>query len=705
MSENDSFEKALEKLSPQQQKIVAQILENLDDGRLVWRRGWNAESLRDSFGAPHNPVTGTVYQGLNAWWLASQGYSDPRWLTFNQITEKSYSFKKNADGSSIAKGKGVGIEFYSAYDKLAKKPFDKDDPEFVKLSREEQLKYFRENVTFPRKNYTVFNASLIDGIEPFKVTEEDKLKRNETVERIFAYSEAPISYDGGVRVYYSPSADSIHLPPRASFVSSEELYGTGLHEIGHSTGHGSRLKRDLSGSFGSKSYAREELVAEFSSTLMSVTYGVVMSREHIENHAAYIQSWAKDIRENPQILIDAIRDAQKIASYINDRVNTQEKNKDDGERLNEKPTTSDAAPILAAEVLSPKGVSDITGIPLETAPSISGAVHRPVWIEAKAKKRLSDIEANVPSEMKALPNWCAFNAQFVKGDPNAASEKDRQSHHKKLIWDCNQSGVKKWASSIDPSTWTTFDKALAYAKANACDGLSFALTKESRIFCVDLDGVKTDGKYSPLAWEISNNSHGTYAERSVSGNGLHFFGLKDNSFDTHPVFNGSMGNKSADGKFELYDNSRFMSITGDIFINAKKRLAAFTENDKLIAVAKSRLSEKQAVTSSFTQRSSYFSQSMNEVIERIRKSKMAYDFNALYSGQDIYNDHSRSDMRLCGIAAFFSGGDAAVTRDIFVSSGLYRGDEKSKSYVERTVANAVKNTVTQIKPPKNSGLG
>jgi len=697
MSEKNNFDAALEKLSPQQQKIVTQILENLENGQLAWHKGWNADNLRDSFGASSNPITGTVYGGLNAYYLASQGYQDPRFVTFNQMHEKGWRLKTADDGSSLAKGTGLQVEFFSAYDKLTKKPFDKTSETFAELSPEEQIKYFRENISFPRKSYTVFNASLIDGIEPFKITEEDKLKRNETMERVISSAEAPISYDGSNKAFYRPGTDTVHLPPRAAFVDAEELYGTALHEIGHSTGHPTRLNRDMSGGFGSAKYAQEELRAEFSSALMSIQYGVVLSSEHIANHAAYIQSWQSFIRENPQTLIEAIRDAQKIASYISDRVNAAEQTKSE-----QKLTPSSVAPLGSKEVISPKAVSDNAGIPLPIADGVSMGTQEknlektgvPAWIVQKRIKALTNIEANVPPEMRDVAAWCAFNSAF-----------DRESgKYKKSIWDCNNTDGKRWAKSNDPTTWTTFEKALAYAKANGCDGLSFALTKSSRIFCIDLDDAKTDGKYSALAWEVSNNARGTYAERSVSGKGLHFFGIKGGSLDTHPIFNGTMGNKSADGKFELYDSARFMSVTGDIFTHAKKNLATFSENDKLVAVAKGQLSEKQATVA--TQRTaSLSSANANEVIERIRKSKTAREFDSLYSGQDLFGDRSRSDMRLCGIVAFFSGGDVNITREIFTESGLFRGNEKSKSYVDRTVSRAVENTRTQIKPPKGSGQG
>jgi antirestriction protein ArdC len=321
---------AASSLTQLQQNVVKQIVENLESGgTLTWRKGWDVAKVIESFGAPQNALSGATYNGINALWLAmkgaERGYADPRWLTFNQMRDKGLRFGKDA------KGQGVPIEFTTLYDKTTKTDFDKSRPAFTAMQREEQIAYFRENVRRVVKQYTVFNATLVDGIEPYKVTPGQIAERNAAIEGIIAHSAAPVSFDGGDRAYYSPSSDSIHLPPRAAFADPAVLYGTALHEIGHSTGAQSRLARDLSGRPGTESYAQEELVAELSSALCQATYGVTLSPEHIQNHAAYIQHWQQLLTDKPEALAKAIKEAGKVYEYVNEHYalaaseNTKEK--------------------------------------------------------------------------------------------------------------------------------------------------------------------------------------------------------------------------------------------------------------------------------------------------------------------------------------------------------------------------------------------
>ena len=131
-------------------------------------------------------------------------------------------------------------------------------------------------------------------------------------------------YDGNGRNFYSLLSDDIHLTERAAFKSDEFFYNAALHERAHSTGHSSRLNRNLSGTFGSKAYAREELVAELSSVLIAAELGLDHSERVIENSAEYVRSWAKDIREDPQTLIDAVFDASRATDYVCDRERQRE---------------------------------------------------------------------------------------------------------------------------------------------------------------------------------------------------------------------------------------------------------------------------------------------------------------------------------------------------------------------------------------------
>lgn len=94
---------------------------------------------------------------------------------------------------------------------------------------------------------------------------------------------------------------------------------TALHELSHSTGHQTRLCREMSGFFGSDRYAYEELVAEMSSCFMGAELQIEADESQIDNHKAYVQNWVQGIREKPDVLVHAIKDAQDAASYMDGR--------------------------------------------------------------------------------------------------------------------------------------------------------------------------------------------------------------------------------------------------------------------------------------------------------------------------------------------------------------------------------------------------
>lgn len=154
--------------------------------------------------------------------------------------------------------------------------------------------------------------------------------RNDRAEAILDYwdkNEAKIVY-GGSRAFYRTDTDEVHLPERADFKSTQEFYSTALHEIGHSTGHESRLNRDLSGRFGSEDYAMEELRAEIASIFMEQDLEIEPSEGRLQNNAAYIQSWKEEIKENPNALFTAITDADKIAKYVSGKEQAYRQTKD-----------------------------------------------------------------------------------------------------------------------------------------------------------------------------------------------------------------------------------------------------------------------------------------------------------------------------------------------------------------------------------------
>ena len=126
-------------------------------------------------------------------------------------------------------------------------------------------------------------------------------------------SGARISHSAGDRAFYRPSTDSITLPEKSQFESADRYYATALHELGHWTGHPSRLDRDLAHPFGSEGYAKEELRAEISSMIVGDELGI---GHDPEQHAAYVGSWIKALQDDPLEIFRASSDAEKIHDYV-----------------------------------------------------------------------------------------------------------------------------------------------------------------------------------------------------------------------------------------------------------------------------------------------------------------------------------------------------------------------------------------------------
>ena len=298
-----------DKVNEVRDSMIQAILARIESDPLNWTAGWNKTN-----NIPVNGKTGTSYHGLNSVYLylisEKHGYNDPRWVTFNQAKEL---------GASIRKGeKSSPVLFYELYDKLTKKAYDPKTTQ--NMSEDERAEYEFDNVRRVLKFYRVFNAAQCEnfperGQEP-TMTEEERENQNALIETIIANSAAPITYDGGDKAYYQTSTDSIHLPAIEKFHSMQDSYATALHEIAHSTGHASRLNRDLSGMFGTPEYATEELRAELACVFMQIEHGIAIEGKHIENHAAYVQSWLEAAKTDPTAFYRAVRDAGKIADYV-----------------------------------------------------------------------------------------------------------------------------------------------------------------------------------------------------------------------------------------------------------------------------------------------------------------------------------------------------------------------------------------------------
>lgn len=290
----------------ERKKLVEKIIENMQNGDIFFKKGWDVSLLR-----PQNPVSEVMYLGGNRLKLGVEAlindYKDPRWVTFNQATSKGWKVKKGEKGTKCEKW-------------IFTKTVKERNEETGKIE-EVEIKLDKPVVNY----FTVFNAEQIEGIPPLNLLKTDKEQSFEIAESFIASSECPIKELAQEQAYYSPSEDEIVLPLREAFKSKEAFLRTTLHEMGHSTGHPDRLNRDLSGAFGSKSYAKEELVAELCSIFTQARLNIKLEGEHFNDHTAYIKSWIEVLQNDPSELFRAAAKAETASKRLYDNYLEREK--------------------------------------------------------------------------------------------------------------------------------------------------------------------------------------------------------------------------------------------------------------------------------------------------------------------------------------------------------------------------------------------
>lgn len=295
--------------SKTREQLVKMYLYALKENKIPWRERWYSDLNK-------NGVTNTEYRGVNQLILSyvayKEKYKDNRWLTYKQIKENNYKITN-------AKGKGVPIEFWSVYD--IKNKIRLDFPTYEKIIEKtpERKKDFK---VFCNTTY-VFNASLIEGIKPNEKNNRNTIPTNIYFKRLI--SKLHIEYiEEGNKAYYIPSKDTIVLPPSSKFFDKYSYYATQLHELSHATGHSSRLNRNLNNQ-NKKDYAREELIAEISSSFLMQKLNVKVHEDDYNNHKSYIQSWILLLEDKPNELFKAVGEANKICDYLDSKVKNKEK--------------------------------------------------------------------------------------------------------------------------------------------------------------------------------------------------------------------------------------------------------------------------------------------------------------------------------------------------------------------------------------------
>lgn len=288
------------------QQFADELIKKIEANEAPWQKGW-VSGLGDILPVNHQ---GKPYRGNNLIDLMmvaqAKGYNDNRWYTFNNA--KDY-------GGHVRRGeKGTVISFFSRT-KTENKKDEQGNTIYDKDGKPEKVTYVLDRPIVTTA--VVFNAEQIEGLPPRTLTtpmsEWERIERAEVIVKGIESQGVTIEHRLGDGAYYSPTDDKIVMPDRGQFPTPDAYYATLLHEIGHATGHESRLNRDLSGGFGSESYAKEELRAEIASMIVGeqLQIGYDPSQHH-----AYLKSWVKVIKEDPKEILRAVKDADAISEYV-----------------------------------------------------------------------------------------------------------------------------------------------------------------------------------------------------------------------------------------------------------------------------------------------------------------------------------------------------------------------------------------------------
>lgn len=294
------------------EEVTARIIAELEAGTFPWAQPWGAGPANAALGLPRNAATGKSYSGINVlilWGrLFDQGFTSQSWLTFRQALSLGGAVRKGEQGVSVC---------YA--DKFIPKGNRSNDAGGEASSGQgegtgqDERNGAAEAVPFLRR-YTVFNVAQCENLPDHCLGFAPALPDRQIVPEAEALAKATLAdiRTGGPHAFYRPSEDAVHIPPQPAFFDQINYYRTLFHELGHWTGHTKRLNRDLTGSFGSKLYSSEELVAEITAAFVCAA----LSIQPTVRHADYLGNWLSVLRSDNRAIFRAASKASKAADFL-----------------------------------------------------------------------------------------------------------------------------------------------------------------------------------------------------------------------------------------------------------------------------------------------------------------------------------------------------------------------------------------------------
>lgn len=280
-------------------EVTAKVVSLMETHGANWSKPWVGSKSSGSM--PTSISTGNQYTGINVVLLWAAGRTDSRWGTYKAWSEKGCQVRKGETATHIIFFKSLGI-------------------------KEKQADGSQTDKTIPLlKSFAVFCADQVDGLPMHEQAQP------ETVEQADARIALALDFvaraganvqvlPGSSRAYYSPTIDKIVVPAASDFVGTatstpiESFAGVVLHELVHWTGHSKRLARTFGASHGDADYAKEELVAELGATFLCADLGI--SVEPRADHAQYLASWLRVLKDDKKAVIRAASQASKAAAYL-----------------------------------------------------------------------------------------------------------------------------------------------------------------------------------------------------------------------------------------------------------------------------------------------------------------------------------------------------------------------------------------------------
>jgi antirestriction protein ArdC len=277
--------------------ITDKIIAELEAGRVPWVQPWGTAAAKAPLAMPANAATGRAYSGINVLILwgavVEHGFPLQSWLTFRQALSLGGHVRKGERGTTVV---------------YADRFIPDDEKKRAQDTGEEA-----QAIPF-LKRFTVFNVAQCEDLPDDLAAAPPAPEPGLIEPRVAALIKATgIDFRiGGDRAFYVPAQDYVQVPPPQAYFETINWHRTALHELGHATGHASRLGRDLSGSFGSKKYAFEELVAEMNAAFCCASLGI----NPTVRHADYIGSWLEVLREDNRAIVRAASQASKAADWL-----------------------------------------------------------------------------------------------------------------------------------------------------------------------------------------------------------------------------------------------------------------------------------------------------------------------------------------------------------------------------------------------------